>query len=284
MSAIYKSPAAQNAVEAGYRHMLDAWPVPHEELRIATAQGETFVIACGPKDAPPLIAFHGAQANSCAWMFDSMAWSQGFRLYLVDVPGDAGFSAPVRPELGSEAYVLWLDEVLAALGVARASLVGVSLGGWLALDYATRRPERVERLALLCPAGVGGQKNLLLKVLPLLLLGKWGQRKVGEMVFGTTPGDVPAPVQKLIDYVGVINASTRPRPTRIPIFPDAALARLTMPVLAIVGGRDVLIDSEGTRDRLLAHTPGARVIYLPEARHVIPGQTAVIHDFLRGVA
>jgi pimeloyl-ACP methyl ester carboxylesterase len=89
-------------------------------------------------------------------------------------------------------------------------------------------------------------------------------------------------VQALVDYVGVINAATRARPTRIPTFADAALARLTMPVLAIVGGRDVLIDSEGSRDRLQAHAPGARVIYLPQARHVIPGQTAVIHDFLRG--
>lgn len=282
MSAIYKSPAAQEAVEAGYRRLLDAWPVPKEELRIATGQGETFVIACGPEDAPPLVAFHGAQANSTAWMFDSLIWSQGFRVYLVDVPGDAGFSAPERPDLGSDAYVQWLEEVLAALGVAKASLVGVSLGGWLALDYATRRPERVERLALLCPAGVGGQKNLLLKVLPLLFLGEWGRKKVGEMVFGSPPTDPPPDVQKLVDYVGLVGASTRARPTRIPIFPDAALGRLTMPVLAIVGGQDVLIDSEGTRDRLQAHAPGARVIFLPQARHVIPGQAAMVHDFLRG--
>lgn len=282
MSVIYKSEAAQQAVEAGYRQMLDAWPVPKEELRLATGQGETFVIACGPKDGPPLLAFHGAQANSTAWMFDSPVWSQDFRVYLVDVPGDAGFSAPERPGLGSDAYVLWLDEVLAALGVGKASLVGVSLGGWLALDYATRRPERVERLALLCPAGVGAQKNLLLKVLPLLFLGEWGRKKIGEMVFGRPPTDLPPSVQALVDYVGVINAATRARPTRIPTFADAALARLTMPVLAIVGGRDVLIDSEGSRDRLQAHAPGTRVIYLPQARHVIPGQTAVIHDFLRG--
>ncbi len=45
-----------------------------------------------------------------------------------------------------------------ALGLARASLVGISLGGWLAFDYATRRPERVDAVVAMCPAGIGRQK------------------------------------------------------------------------------------------------------------------------------
>ncbi|MDP3853941.1 alpha/beta fold hydrolase [Phenylobacterium sp.] len=284
MSEIYKSQAAKETVEAGYRAILDAWPVAKEELRIATSQGETFVVACGPKDAPPLLAFHGAQANAATWMFDSALWSQSFRVYSVDVPGDAGFSAPVRPPLGSEAYVTWLDEVMAALGVDRARLVGVSLGGWLALDYATRRPERIERLAVLCPAGVGAQKNLLLKALPLLFLGKWGQKKLHQMVFGSSFGDVPPAAQGFVAFMTLVATSTRPRPLKIPAFCDAALARLTMPVLAIVGGKDVLLDSEGTRRRLAAHVPRAEVRYLPEGRHVLPGQAEAIYDFLRGAS
>ncbi len=281
MSEIYKSPAAREAVEKAYRKLLDAWPIPKEELRIATSQGETFAIACGPKDGPVLIALHGAQANAAIWMFDSLTWSQTFRLYLIDVPGDAGFSSPVRPPLGGEAHGRWMDDVMAALGVQRASLVGISLGGWLALDYATRRPERVTSLALLCPAGVGRQKNLLLKVLPLLFLGAWGQNRVREMVFGAAPDAVSPAARDLMAFMSLIVSNTRARPLKIPIFSDAALARLTMPVLAIVGGKDVLLDSEETRRRLQAHAPGATVHYLPDGRHFLPGQTQAIYDFLR---
>lgn len=284
MSGIYRSDAAQRAVGAGYRQLLDTWPVPKAELRIPTAQGETFVVACGPRDAPPLLAFHGAQANAATWMFDSAVWARSFRVYLVDVPGDAGFSAPARPPLGSEAYARWLDELTAALGVGRMSLVGVSLGGWLALDYATRRPDRVERMALLCPAGVGAQKNLLLKAAPLLLLGKWGQDRLRDMVFGPAFGDPPPAARDFVAFMTLVGTSTRPRPLKIPTFSDADLGRLTMPVLAVVGGKDVLLDSDGTRRRLEAHAPGAEVRYLPEGRHVLPDQALAIHDFLSSAA
>ena len=49
----------------------------------------------------------------------------------------------------------------------------------------------------------------------------------------------------------------------------------------MVGGRDVLIDSAGTRDRLERHVPGAEVHYLPDAYHLLPSQAATVLDFLR---
>ena len=72
---------------------------------------------------------------------------------------------------------------MAGLGLMRAAFVGLSLGSWLALDYASRRPDRVERLALICPAGIGRQKNFLAKAAVFMLLGPWGVRMAREMVF-----------------------------------------------------------------------------------------------------
>ena len=53
--------------EQRYREHLDAWPVPHEELRVATGAGETFVVVSGPVDAPPLVLLHGSGANTSTW-------------------------------------------------------------------------------------------------------------------------------------------------------------------------------------------------------------------------
>jgi pimeloyl-ACP methyl ester carboxylesterase len=213
-------------------------------------------------------------------MFDAAVWSSRFRVHAIDVVGDAGLSARSRPSLEGDAYALWLDDVLTGLGVTRAAFVGLSLGGRLALDYAVRRPERVERLALICPAGIGRQKNFLLKAAPLMLLGPWGARKVREMVFGRLPPTLPEAVRPLMTLMALINRAFIPRVISIPVASDADLAGLAMPVLAIVGGRDVLIDSTETRDRLTRLTPSARVVFLPEGRHFLPGQTGTVMAFL----
>jgi pimeloyl-ACP methyl ester carboxylesterase len=280
MSALFRTEAGAAAVMASYRQVLDGRPVPNQQHRLPTRQGETFVVSCGAVDAPPLILLHGAQSNSASWMFDATAWSRAFRVHAVDMIGDAGFSAPSRPPLDSDAHALWLDDVLAAIGVTRAAFVGLSLGGWLALDYAWRRPERVERLALICPAGIGGQKNFLLRAAPLMVLGPWGVRKMREMVFGRAPQQLPEAARPLIELMGLIGREFRPRVVRIPVLSDTALAALKLPLLAIVGGKDVLIDSFETRERLARLAPHAEVVFLPEGRHFLPGQTARVSAFL----
>ncbi len=281
MSAIYKSEAGRLAVEAHYREFLSRWRVPSTQFSVKTRQGETFIVACGPETAPPLLLFHGSGANSTAWLADIAAWSAHFRVYAVDMIGEPGLSAPSRPLLASDAYALWLDDVMAALSLTRVSIVGVSLGGWLALDYATRRPKWVKKLALMCPAGVGRQKNFLIKALPLMLLGSWGHRKVREMVFGRASAQITPGQAQMRDFMVLIFKHFRPRMVKIPIFSDETLRRLTMPVLAIVGGKDVMLDSEGTCNRLARVVPHADIRFLPDARHYIPGQTETTLEFLR---
>lgn len=280
MSAIWRSDAGKAAVMALYRRFLDHWPVRREEKRVATREGETFVVVSGPADAPPLILLHGSAFNSVGWMGDVASWSQRFRVHAVDVIGEPGLSAPSRPALDSDAHALWLDDVLDGLGLARASLAGISFGGWLALDYAVRRPDRVEKLALIAPGGIGRNRNVALWAIPLTLMGKWGRRRLGEKIAGPAPVDPSPAVQAVMELQAQIFRAFRPRTAPLPVMTDDQLSRLSMPVLAILGGRDVFIDSAGAKARLERRVPQARVAWLPDARHAILDQGATIRDFL----
>lgn len=278
MSTIYKSEAGANEIQQRYQEALSAWPVPAEHLRLPTREGETFVIASGPEDAPPLLLLHGSGANTSSWQDDIASWSRHFRTYAVDVIGEPGRSAPSRPPLASEASALWLDEVLKGLGITNTSIVGMSLGGWLALDYATRRPQRVTRLALLCPGGVGRQKMGL--VFTFLLLRPFGRRGALRSARAATGLDTPQ-TRHLLDHVSLTFRHFKPRTERLPVFPDSALRRLTMPVLVTAGARDAMFDSAETARRIHRCVPHATVNLLPDAGHALLGQTASVLAFLR---
>jgi len=281
MNRIYKSPEGERLVRERYLAFLKHWPVAYQQIRIQTSQGETFVIASGVEDAPPLLLFHGSAGNTAMWMAEVRAFAGHFRVYAIDMIGEAGLSAPSRPPLSSDVYCLWLDEVLLCLSVDRTSMVGVSLGGWLALDYATRRPERVERVAVLCPGGIGRQKaGIVFAMIALRMCGTWGRRKLSELLLGRPAADPTPPVRAFMNFVSLIHQHFRPRRMKLPIFSDDALRRLDMPVLAIVGARDVLLDSLETKSRLERYAPKAEVVFLPEAGHFIPGQTGRVLAFL----
>ncbi|WP_082143948.1 alpha/beta fold hydrolase [Nitratireductor soli] len=280
MSSAFRTPEGAKAVRKSYEQLLEHWPSPSRRHLVPTSAGETFVIESGPLDAPAVVLLHGTAANSAMWLSDVAAWTQRFRVFAVDIIGDAGLSAFNRPTLDTDAHARWLDEVLAALSIQRTSLVGISMGGWLSLDYATRRPERVQKLAVINPAGVGEPRNVLIWALPLLMLGRWGRRKMIERIAGA-PSGAPSPDQAAVaTFLELIFSHFRPRTAALPRFDDAALDRLSMPVLAIIGGRDVFIDAPGTRARLEAHVHDLTMSFLPDAHHFVPGQTSKIEAFL----
>src|ERR1700742_350906 len=159
MSSLYRSHEGAQMVAERYREFLEYWPQNARQLRVPTRQGETFVMSCGAAEAPPLVLLHGAGSNSAMWTTDAAIWSAQYKIYAVDVIGEPGFSAESRPPLDSDAYGLWLGDVLRGLGIERFSLVGMSLGGWLAIDFATRQPSRIDRMVLIVPAGVGRQRT-----------------------------------------------------------------------------------------------------------------------------
>ncbi len=102
-------------------------------------------------EGSPLLLVHGF--GGAAWNFDELApLLTGRRLIIPDLPGHGGSPPLPAPSIAGFADVL--AELLDAEGVARADVLGHSLGGAVALRLAMRRPERVRRLILAAPAGI----------------------------------------------------------------------------------------------------------------------------------
>lgn len=287
MTPIYRSEGARRAVEERYRAILAGWPVPSAEMTLPTRRGDTFVVACGPDDVPPVVLLHGAGYNSAAWTADVAGWAQAHRVYAVDLIGEPGLSAPTRPSLASDGYAEWLDDVLDGLGVTRAAFIGASLGGWMALDYALRRPQRVARLALLVPGGIGRQKyGAVLASVFLMPFGRWGRRAAVRFVLGPKSVSMSDPdaatMRVLDDYLLLIQRSYTPRRDPLPIFTDDQLRRLDVPLLVVAGAKDRMLDSLDTARRVRHLVPRAAVTLLPDTGHIPTGYAETIQRFLTG--
>ena len=85
-----------------------------------------------------------------------------------------------------------------------------------------------------------------------------------------------------MDFLSLAQKHFRPHRVALPIFPDGALKRLTMPVMALVGGKGAIVDSAETRRRMELNVTRAEIRYFPEVGHgIIFNQWASILEFLR---
>ncbi|MBN9258731.1 MULTISPECIES: acetoin dehydrogenase dihydrolipoyllysine-residue acetyltransferase subunit [unclassified Mesorhizobium] len=131
----------------------DAYPTPRV---VEAGPHQLNVLSIGDGDATPVVLIHGFGGDGGTWLFTQDALAKDRPVHVLDLPAHGG-SAPTVPsgkldEL-AEAVVAALD----ALGIARAHLVGHSLGGAVALSVAASAPDRVASLGLLAPAGLGGE-------------------------------------------------------------------------------------------------------------------------------
>jgi 2-hydroxy-6-oxo-octa-2,4-dienoate hydrolase len=111
----------------------------------------------GAADAPPVLLLHGSGPGVTAyanWRLTIPTLATKLRVIAPDL---AGFGFTERPEGIVYGMDTWVDQavgLLDALGIEKASLVGNSFGGGLALRLAARHPERVDRLVLMGSMGV----------------------------------------------------------------------------------------------------------------------------------
>lgn len=103
----------------------------------------------GAEDAPPLVLVHGVNDQAGTWFPIAGTLAKRFRVIVPDLPGH-GESGPKEGPLPLSLMIDRLHEIIPE----HATLLGNSMGGWLAMFYAIVHPERVDRLVLESPGGL----------------------------------------------------------------------------------------------------------------------------------
>ena len=145
-----------------------------EDVWVEVGGLRTHCLVAGEPDAPPVLLLHGGGYDSAALSYGRSIGplSRRHRVFAPDWPG-YGRSDKPKVRYSTEYYVGFLGHLMDVLGLQRASLVGISMGGAISLGFGLRSPDRVERLVLVDSHGLGGEvpggaASYLLVRLPLL--------------------------------------------------------------------------------------------------------------------
>jgi pyruvate dehydrogenase E2 component (dihydrolipoamide acetyltransferase) len=112
----------------------------------------------GAGEGEPLVMLHGFGGDLNTWMFVQPVLAEKSRTIAFDLPGHGGSTKEVGAG-DAESFVGAVEAALNALGIARARLIGHSMGGAIAALIAASRPDLVSALTLIAPAGLGPEIN-----------------------------------------------------------------------------------------------------------------------------
>lgn len=235
----------------------------------------------GPENGPLAVCVHGL--TTPAFVFEGIAErlvAQGYRVLTYDHFGRGYSDRPSVPQDRSF-FTQNLLELLTALGVdGPFDLIGYSMGGWVVTAFAADHPDRIKRLVLLAPAGMGHDLGALAKFcVRVPVLGSWlfGLGYAGQHIRGTEaeralPSSVPFIIdrqQKELLYRGFIPsvlASMRGALSATTQRDHAALRDAGTRVIAVWGERDDVIPLV-CKDRLSAWNPNVTHHIVADAGH-----------------
>lgn len=267
--SVFKSREGELHYREAYDNVLQHWPIPYEELDLPTRFGWTHVIASGNKDAPALLLLPSFAGSATVWRPNIEALSQHYRTYAVDVIGQAGKSVQSRLLKNRHDFADWILDLLDALGVQRASIVGSSYGGFLAMSQALLTPDRVGHIVLISPAGTfaGGLLWVFLRGMLKRLLSPRKERDIADMLGnGATLHADDIAWGELMNIT--LKESARPNLISADVFTREQLATVKSPVLLLIGDQELLYNPHKTLQKALARMPALKGEIVPNAHHL----------------
>jgi pimeloyl-ACP methyl ester carboxylesterase len=111
---------------------------------------------------PPVVLIHGMVNSSKHWEEVALRLADRYTVIAPDLIGH-GDSAAVRGDYSIGAHAASIRDLLAVIGIDRATIVGHSLGGGVAMQFFYQFPQRTERLVLISSGGLGHDVSPLLR-------------------------------------------------------------------------------------------------------------------------
>jgi len=232
----------------------------------------------GPRDAPAVIMLHGLGSSLHTWEAWAEALSPRFRVVRYDLPGFGLTGPDPTGDYSDRRSAAVLGGLMDALAIHKASLIGNSMGGKLAWQFAAQHPDRVDKLVLVSPDGFASpgfaygktpDVPIVARALPYTL-PTWLLRMNLVPAYGDASRLTDATVARYRDMMlapGDRQALLDRTAQVLLQPPDAMLRRIQAPTLLVWGEQDRLIPISNAQD-YLKDIATCRLVKLPGLGHV----------------
>lgn len=244
----------------GRRHLESAG---FEKRMLPSAVGPQCVFSGG--GGAPVVLVHGAGDQAGGWAKVAPRLAKTFSVVAVDLAGHGG-SAPASGPIPFAALLAGFDGALKAVPEGKVTLVGNSLGAWVAAVWATEHPGRVSHLVLVNGGPLRGDR-------PDLTLQPKNRAEADRTLAALRDPSAPMIPDFVVDDV-IREAATGPiarlaaeAKSMEPYLLDGKLSGFTVPVDLLWGASDRLLSVDYAK-RLLAQLPAARLTTIPACGHV----------------
>jgi 3-oxoadipate enol-lactonase len=225
-------------------------------------------------NGPPIVFLHGVGGDHATWRPQLRHFAAGYRCFAWDMPG---YGASPALEMSFPALAAALAQLLDALALPKVHLVGQSLGGMIAQEFAASFAGRLLSLTLVATSPAFGRADK-----------DWQQKfiddRIGVLERGATmpqlargnvqrivgPGADPAGVEIAVGCTANMPVESYKQAVRMILGFDRrdALPNIKVPTLAIAGALDQVAPAP-MMEKMAARIPGARFVAVPDAGHLI---------------
>jgi len=249
----------------------------------------------GAPTAPPLVMLHGVTGHARTWDDEAAALAPRYRVLALDQRGHGDSEAPPDCDYTVEAMCGDLAAFVDALDLPRVSMVGLSMGGRVAIAFAGQAPRRVDRLLIvdigpdIAPAGLVRVGTLMAKspeLFPSLEHALAFQRVTNPLyteamlLHRVQHGTKPVEGGLTWKYDRGLRDAVRSGSWRDPIDLWPLWRAIACPILVVRGGDSDVLSVEIAK-RMVDENANTRLIEVPGAGHTVPGdQPAVFRRLL----
>lgn len=272
----FRSEGARVHFLAAYDAAMAKLPAFGAAADVETSFGSVRAYRFGDRSgSTPVVLLPGRNASTPMWRANLPGLTARRTVYSLDLLGEAGRSVQTAPITSAQDQAQWLEETLAGLDLPHVHLLGASIGGWAAANYACRFPARVASATLLDPVFTFAPiplRTLAFSAVMAVPAAPEGMRRwFLSWVSGGEAADDSLPEARLIAAAMTDFVLRLPPPTAIT---DEQLRTLQTPVLAFLGGRSVMLDAARAARRARTLLPHGHIEVHRDATHAINGECA----------